>query len=176
VLRAGAQVLAGGYATFLLVVALAKLDGWQAWSVSLLGWLPAGLPVRAVRSAIPALEASVALLLLLAPAAGLLAAAALLGGFGIGILILGRRAEGKDCGCFGTLLPGRIDHGLAARNLLLAALAAAAAVLAWTAAAPRLPAPAVLGFALLGALAVLAVEAAHTPRMQRPIRDEGEAA
>jgi hypothetical protein len=83
VLRASAQIVAGGYATFLFIVALAKLDGWQVWSASVAEWLPAGLPVRAVRIAVPAIEVLTAVLLLLAPARGLLVAAALLGGFGV---------------------------------------------------------------------------------------------
>jgi hypothetical protein len=174
VLRASVQTVAGGYATFLFIVALAKLDGWQVWSASVAEWLPTRLPVRAVRIAVPAIEALTAALLLLAPATGLLVAAALLGGFGSGVLALGRRAQGKDCGCFGTLLPARIGRGLAIRNLLLAAVAAIACLLAWRAEVPGLPAPAILLFALLGALLVLGSEVRRTTLMIRsPARDEG---
>jgi Methylamine utilisation protein MauE len=174
VLRASVQTIAGGYATFLFIVALAKLDGWQVWSASVAEWLPAGLPVRAVCIVVPAIEAATAALLLLAPARGLLVAAALLGGFGGGVLVLGRRAQGKDCGCFGTLLPSRIGRGLAIRNLLLAALAAVTCLLAWQAEVPGLPAPAILLFALLGALLVLGSEVRSTTLMIRnPAPDEG---
>lgn len=173
-MRASVQTVAGGYATFLFIVALAKLDGWQVWSASVAEWLPARLPVRAVRIAVPAIEALTAMVLLLAPATGLLVAAALLGGFGGGVLVLGRRAQGKDCGCFGTLLPGRIGRGLAIRNLLLAAIAAIACLLAWRATAPGLPAPAILLFALLGALLILGGEARRTTQLIRsPLHEEG---
>jgi hypothetical protein len=177
VLRASVQTAAGGYATFFGIVALAKLDAWPAWSTSVAEWLPARLPVRAVRVAVPATEAVTAALLLLTPAVGLLVAAALLGGFGAGVLVLRRQAEGKDCGCFGTLLPGRIGGGLAARNLLLAAAAAIAWLLAWRVGAPGLSAPTVLLFALLGALLVLGSEVRRTAQIIRdPVRDEREAA
>jgi methylamine utilization protein MauE len=174
VLRASVQIIAGGYATFLFVVALAKLDGWQVWSASVAEWLPVGLPIRAVCIAVPAIEVLTAVLLLLAPATGLLAAAALLGVFGGGVLLLSRRAQGKDCGCFGTLLPSRIGRGLAVRNLLLAALAAVAGLLAGGATVPGLSPPAILLFALLGALLVLGGEARRTSQLlRRPAGEEG---
>ena len=173
-LRASVQIIAGGYATFLFVVALAKLDGWQVWSASVAEWLPVGLPIRAVCIAVPAIEVLTAVLLLLAPATGLLAAAALLGVFGGGVLLLSRRAQGKDCGCFGTLLPSRIGRGLAVRNLLLAAVAAVAGLLAGRATVPGLSPPAILLFALLGALLVLGGEARRTSQLlRRPAGEEG---
>jgi hypothetical protein len=177
VLRASVQTVAGGYATFFFIVALAKLDAWQAWSASVAEWFPAVLLVRAVRVAVPLIEALTAALLLWAPAVGLLVAAALLGGFGAGVLRLRQRAEGKDCGCFGTLLPGRIGRGLAARNLLLGAAAAIACLPAWRAGVSGLPVAAVLLFALLGALLVLGSEVRWTNQgIQNPVRDKGEVA
>jgi hypothetical protein len=176
-LRAGIQAIAGGYAVFFTVVALAKLDAWRSWSAAVSQWLPDGLSVQATRIALPSLEALTVAVLLLSPPLGLLLSAVLLAAFGAGVLLLSRQARGKECGCYGALLPSRIGGALAARNLILAGVAVGACLLAWRSAAPGPRAPVILLLALLSALLMLSAEARRVTRMVRDAsRDQGEAA
>ena len=176
-LRAAIQAIAGGYAVFFAVVAVAKLDAWRSWSAAVSQWLPDGLSVKATRVALPSLEALTVAVLLLSPPLGLLLSAALLAAFGAGVLLLGQQARGKECGCYGALLPSRIGRALAARNLVLAAGAGSACLLAWRSATPGLRAPVILLLALLSALLMLGAEARRVTRMVRDrSRDQGEAA
>jgi hypothetical protein len=159
VLVAAVQIAAGAFAVFFAIVAAAKLDSWRSWSSAVSGWLPAALPVGLVAVTLPSAEALSAAGLVVSPKAGLLMSAVLLTTLGVGVLALSSNAEGKDCGCYGTLAPSRINRSLAARNLLLAGLAWSALLLARRSTVPGLRAPAVLLLALLGALVVLAAEA-----------------
>jgi hypothetical protein len=171
------QILAGAFAVFFAVVAAAKLDSWGSWSAAVSGWLPAGVPVGLVVVTLPSAEALCAAGLVVSPKAGLLMSAVLLTILGVGVLALGSNAAGKDCGCYGTLAPSRINRSLAARNLLLAGLAWSAFLLARRSMVPGLRAPAVLLLALLGALVVLAAEARRVlGTTSYSHRDEGGAA
>ncbi len=83
--------------------------------------------VRLVAYALPALEAAIALALLLEPTrrAGAVAAAALLVIFALAMAVnLARGRVEIDCGCFAATLRQRISWALVGRNVVLIGLAA----------------------------------------------------
>lgn len=157
----------GEIATQVLVVAillifvasvLGKLDGWSRWS-ALTSTLP--LPRRAsgaARLLVPAVEATVAVALLLVPGVGLLASSLLLAVFAFAVLRFAKRIGPAECGCFGALTPTKLGTGLAVRNVVLAAAAAVGAVLALQAEAPAPSAPALALGVVCGFWIVLSLE------------------
>jgi Methylamine utilisation protein MauE len=157
-MRLALQVLTAGYALFLSGAALAKLDRWSSWSSAASGWLPAWLPAKVARFGLPVVELLTAIVLIAAPTVGLVLAAALLGVFGIAVALLSPRQRGRECGCFGALMPSRIGTGLAVRDLALAVAAAVAALLASRSAVERFELPAIFLVVLVGALGLLWAE------------------
>jgi hypothetical protein len=114
------QALVVGFWLVFVGSVLGKLDGWSRWS-SLASALPLPRPIAAtVRVLLPLVEATVAVLLLLAPAAGLVAAGALLGVFAVAVVVFARRIGPAECGCFGALTPTKLGTGLAVRDGILA--------------------------------------------------------
>jgi hypothetical protein len=124
----GSESAAVGLALLLGYAAVAKIDGWQAWTAAVRGWAPRWMPAPHLAVAIPAAESAVAIVALVRPRLGLAGGGLLLVVFGVGVLILGRRHQGKPCGCFGVGSGGSISWRLGVRNLVLggAGLATAA--------------------------------------------------
>jgi len=79
------------------------------------------------------------------------------------VLVLSPRSAGVDCGCFGALMPSQIGSPLALRNLSLAAVAAAAALLAHRAGAPSFRFLELLVIALVGLHLLVLVELRRMP-------------
>jgi hypothetical protein len=122
--------------------ALGKLGSRDAFS-SFLASLPAfGVPARLSTRAFGALiviaELGAAIALALAPRWGGALAAALLGGFALGIVHVLRSGQAVRCRCFGAG-GARVGRAHLIRNLALAAIAIAVAILA-----PRYPLPLVI--------------------------------
>jgi hypothetical protein len=152
------QVLVVGFWLIFVGSVLGKLDGWNRWS-SLTSALP--LPRHgssAVRILLPLVEAVVAVVLIVDPAAGLAASALLLAVFAVAVVIFARRIGPAECGCFGALTPTKLGNGLAVRNALLAIVAAVGVAVALGAERPRPPLPALVLGLVVGFWFVLAIE------------------
>ena len=108
--------------------AIAKLLAWERWSALVSAVIPQPRSARAAKVAVPLAEVAVACLSPVAPALGFGAAALLLASFAIAVGSRLDQIRGRECNCFGSLLPMRIDRGLVIRNVVLAALAAFVAV------------------------------------------------
>lgn len=119
------QIAAAAYGLLFLGAALGKFDGWTEW-VEAVRRFPL---VEALRKPVAVLvlsaEALVAVLAVSAPAIGLAASATLLAVFGGLVLALRKRLAGQECNCFGAAMPSEIGLRLAARDFVLAAVAAA---------------------------------------------------
>ncbi len=157
----GATLVASLYAGLLGAAAIGKAIDSGAWS-SLAATVFRQRPAAAaLRVGLPLTEALVACLLLAAPRAGLVAAAALLALLGTGVLAVAGRLDERPCSCFGSLHAAPVGRGLALRNFALAVGAAAVAPAAQMA-------PASAGFVALAAagcaIPVLAAWLRRTPR------------
>jgi hypothetical protein len=118
-------LVSGLLASMFGVSALGKIDGWNLWSGSVYRLFGRAMLARTVKIGLPLAEVIGAVALIVRPASGLQIAAVLLGALGLGVLVLRSSHTGADCGCFGSFgAAGRIDVPLAARNLVLALLAA----------------------------------------------------
>jgi hypothetical protein len=157
------QPIAAVLLAFFLVAILSKLDGWDAWRTAVAGWFPISRAGGAVAILVPAVEASAALLLVLAPRAGLLASAVLPTVFGLGVLALSRKNSGLACGCFASLTKETIGPKLAVRNFLVAAAAFVVLIQGPAVIEPLRP-PHLLAVALLAPLGILTLEAARLMR------------
>ena len=166
-MRLALQVLTAGYALFLAGAALSKLDRWSSWSSAVSSWLPAWLPAKLSRSGLPVVELLTAIILIAAPVVGLVLAATLLGVFGIAVALLSPRQRGRECGCFGALMPSHLGAGLAVRDLALAAAAAGAVLLASRSGVERFELPAIFLIVLVGALGLLWAEDRRVRRVGR---------
>jgi Methylamine utilisation protein MauE len=147
-------LVSAGFAVFFGASSLTKMDSWSSWRESASGWMPSPFRSTVVFAAFPAGELAVAMILSLYPRYGLLAAAALLGGFGAGVLAM-PASWGKTCGCFGRGTSGRIGPRLAIRNLLLGSGAAGAFFAAQHQPSGRLPIPGLLMVALAALIVLL---------------------
>src|SRR2546421_1254224 len=120
--------MTAGFGLLFAVAAAGKAVGFAGWE----GLVERLTPSRALRGlaryGLPLLEAVVATLCWVEPTLGLAAAAALLGGFAVALVVLRDRLAGEGCNCFGPLFHSRIRPGLVIRNSLLALVAATAAV------------------------------------------------
>ncbi len=130
-----AEVAAGAFAVIFIGAALGKIEGFGGWAE-----LVARFPLRPTLQVIalfgvPLVELCIAMLIILRPALGLAACAALLTGFALVLARYLTQLRGADCRCFGNLSRARIDARLILRNLLLAVVAGAVAVIAWVTAA-----------------------------------------
>ena len=140
----GATLVASLYAGLLGAAAVGKAFDSGAWS-SLAATVFRRRPAAAaLRVGLPLIEALVACMLLAAPRAGLVAAAALLALLGAGVLAVAGRLGERPCSCFGALHAAPVGRGLALRNFALAGGAAAVAPAAQIA-------PASAGFAFVAA-------------------------
>ena len=119
------SVAAGACALLFLAAVLGKLDSWKQWS-ELAKEIP-GPPVLGglAQVLVPILEFAIVLLSFAWPVIGLAAGAIALTGFAVAVWFLAHRMSGRDCNCFGAIAPAAISPQLAARNVVLAAGAAA---------------------------------------------------
>jgi hypothetical protein len=152
------QVVAAIYAALFLAAVLGKADSWRAWGDLLVAVSPGWLGISVIKLGVPAVEAAVAVWLVIAPATGLLAAASLLGILAVAVLVVSLRHSGRPCACFGALMPSEIKRMLAARNAALAAIAAAAAVGAAKASVPGLTLAEITAVLLILGLSSLTLE------------------
>jgi uncharacterized membrane protein YphA (DoxX/SURF4 family) len=115
-----------GLAVLLAVAALGKILAWQRWGETLKGIGIAGPAHRAVAIAVPAVELTLAVGLLVSPTAQLAAvgSVALFLTFALVVSISASRGRRPECNCFGSIARSRFGWGLALRALLLAGVAA----------------------------------------------------
>jgi hypothetical protein len=119
-----ARFASAGYGLLFVAAVLAKLDGWPSWSSAVEGWLPRRPAfARALRWVVPQLEGLAAVLAFTVPRVGLLVSALVLVLLAVGIGVLRPSHRGEECNCFGAVAASRIGAPLAARNLVLAAVA-----------------------------------------------------
>ena len=119
------------YTLLLLLAALSKLDGWARWRATARQLAPRRRGVAALLTyGLPVVELSVAAAVAARPTAGLVAAALLLTALAAGVFALAPSHAGTECRCFGALATSRLGHGLGYRNLVLAAGALVAALVA----------------------------------------------
>jgi hypothetical protein len=126
-----AEGAAAVYGLLFVLAAASKLDAWGRWAAAAAEFVPKhGAARRLLVFGLPIAEASVAGTIFVAPAAGLAAAAALLGVMAVGVALLMARHRGAECRCFGAVTQSRIGPLLALRNVTLAAGAASFAAVA----------------------------------------------
>lgn len=118
-----------GYALLFVGAALAKLDNWRSWSITVSKFAALGGSWnKLIRFGAPSAESAVAAVAIRDPRAGLVASFLLLALFAVAVAILYRRHAGEECNCFGALLPSAISMNLVYRN---SALAGGALALWW---------------------------------------------
>lgn len=166
-MRLAVQVVAGSSCLFFVGAAIAKFDDWDYWTASASNWIPAWLPTRIVRVAVPLIEVTTAAVLVTFPAAGLLLSSAVLTAFGAGVVLLTPSRRGMDCGCFGIRMRSTIGSGLAFRNLLLAAMNLFFALVAVSLTVDGFGVVGVLILAVLGMLVLLSTESRSVARTAR---------
>lgn len=150
-----AEVAAGACALLFLAAVLGKLDGWGQWS-RLSQEIPGpGAVGRVTRVGVPMVESAIVVLSLASPIAGLAAGTVVLVGFASAVGVLGRRLAGQECNCFGAIAPATISWQLAARNIVLAILAAGGWYAARRENLQALSFSAVLVTVLFGAIALM---------------------
>jgi len=112
------------YAALFGAAAIGKVGSPGGWSALASAAARRRSTALALTVGLPLAEAGAACLLLIAPRAGLIAAAGLLALLGAGVLALQGRVDGRQCSCFGALHSTQLGRGLAIRNFGLAAVAA----------------------------------------------------
>lgn len=147
-----------------VAAAFGKVDGWPRWSATAaaLLWNRRRL-ARVLRVGLPAVEAAVGALTFVWPVWGLAIGSVLLLVLAGGAVALSAESAGTDCGCFGALMPSQIGRPLALRNLALAAVAAAGAVLAHGVGAPAFGLLELLLIALIALHLLVLVELRRMP-------------
>jgi hypothetical protein len=168
------QFVAGAYVLVWLSAFVGKIDGWRDWRRTIDALIRSPRVRRAATVGVPSVEFASAILLVLAPRAGLWASAALLLLLAAAVLALTHRHEGEDCGCFGALAPATISARLAVRNVALTAPAALAVLSAGT--VEPLPAVELLGLTVIAVTGLLASEAWALRSIAIPISNEETAA
>jgi hypothetical protein len=170
------QFAAGLFAVFFVLSSFGKLDAWETWAKASAAWSPSWIPRLLVLVALPLIELSIAMALVLHPQFGLVLCAIFLATLAIGVALLSPTQQGKECGCFGRLMRSRIGPRLALRNVLLAALAATVSALAFQLEVRGLGLPQILTLSLVGALAALLLETKQAnvfgPRTREVSADE----
>jgi hypothetical protein len=156
--RALGEAAAAGFAVVFIGASLGKIESFQSWAQLL-----ARFPVRPAQRTIalfvvPTLELATAVLIIVAPALGLIAGAALLAAFALVLLRYLSALRGADCGCFGNLGRGRIDVRLIVRNIVLAVVAGGVSALDWASDVSSIG-PLVLALAFLVGLIVVLLSA-----------------
>jgi hypothetical protein len=124
------KVLVASYGLVFLGAALSKLDSWATWKVTVASFMRHGVLAAIIRIGLPAVELCAAVMLVLSPILGLTIAAVIMAVLALGVFVLRFRHSGQQCNCFGALMPSEIGPRLAARNALLAGVAAGGAVVA----------------------------------------------
>jgi len=161
------HIAVGTSALVFAAAALGKLDSWGEWTALTDEF---GLPRpwrRPVQFGVPLAETAIVVTSILAPTAGLAAAAALLALFAAAVWVLRGRLAGRECNCFGAVAPATISGRLAARNALLAAPAAAAAFAAGRADVQALPPLEVLVTVVVGTILLMGFEFVQVRRASR---------
>jgi hypothetical protein len=120
----GVQAIATAFALVFAVAVIGKADAWSSWTILVRRFPAPGPVIQAIRFGIPGLEAVVVIGLFVDAPYSLVAAAALLGVFAVGVAVLSSAIGREKCNCFGAAMPTQLGPALVLRNAAMSVTAA----------------------------------------------------